>query len=112
RLRAPPSAGHHHGRRTHCQSAADLVYHPGDLPGLCAPGESGEQGEERESCATCDACGGCMNLSALFIHRPAGTTLLTIALALAGLIAYQFLPVAPLPQVALPTMQGHTRWPG
>jgi len=45
-----------------------------------------------------------MNISAPFIHRPIGTTLLTIALALAGLIAYQFLPVAPLPQVEFPTI--------
>jgi len=53
-----------------------------------------------------------MNISALFIHRPIGTTLLTIALALAGLIAYQFLPVAPLPQVEFPTIQVEARLPG
>jgi multidrug efflux pump len=53
-----------------------------------------------------------MNISALFIHRPAGTTLLTIALALAGLIAYQFLPVAPLPQVEFPTIQVQAQLPG
>jgi multidrug efflux pump len=53
-----------------------------------------------------------MNMSALFIHRPAGTTLLTIALALAGLIAYQFLPVAPLPQVEFPTIQVQAQLPG
>src|ERR671923_934971 len=53
-----------------------------------------------------------MNISALFIHRPAGTALLTIALALAGLIAYQFLPVAPLPQVEFPTIQVQAQLPG
>jgi hydrophobe/amphiphile efflux-1 (HAE1) family protein len=53
-----------------------------------------------------------MNISALFIQRPAGTTLLTIALALAGLIAYQFLPVAPLPQVEFPTIQVQAQLPG
>jgi multidrug efflux pump len=53
-----------------------------------------------------------MNISALFIHRPIGTTLLTIALALAGLIAYQFLPVAPLPQVEFPTIQVQAQLPG
>src|SRR5438876_2948291 len=53
-----------------------------------------------------------MNISAPFIHRPIGTTLLTIALALAGLIAYQFLPVAPLPQVEFPTVQVEARLPG
>src|ERR671922_3617 len=53
-----------------------------------------------------------MNISALFIQRPIGTTLLTIALALAGLIAYQFLPVAPLPQVEFPTIQVQAQLPG
>jgi multidrug efflux pump subunit AcrB len=53
-----------------------------------------------------------MNFSALFIHRPIGTTLLTIALALAGLIAYQFLPVSPLPQVEFPTIDVQAALPG
>src|SRR6266446_1469118 len=53
-----------------------------------------------------------MNFSALFIHRPAGTTLLTVALALAGLIAYQFLPVSPLPQVEFPTIDVQSALPG
>ena len=53
-----------------------------------------------------------MNCSALFIHRPIGTALLTIALALAGLIAYQFLPVAPLPQVEFPTIEVTAVLPG
>ena len=50
-----------------------------------------------------------MNFSALFIHRPIGTTLLTMALALAGVIAYQFLPVSPLPQVEFPTIEVQRR---
>src|SRR5499425_633291 len=53
-----------------------------------------------------------MNFSALFIHRPIGTTLLTIALALAGLTAYQFLPVCPLPQVEFPTLEVQAALPG
>jgi multidrug efflux pump len=53
-----------------------------------------------------------MNFSALFIHRPMGTTLLTVALALAGLIAYQFLPVSPLPQVEFPTVDVQAALPG
>src|SRR5213078_4879011 len=53
-----------------------------------------------------------MNFSALFIHRPIGTTLLTIALALAGVIAYQFLPVSPLPQVEFPTIDVQAGLPG
>src|SRR5215468_5847016 len=53
-----------------------------------------------------------MNFSALFIHRPIGTTLLTVALALAGLIAYQFLPVSPLPQVEFATIDVQAALPG
>src|SRR5512140_1092499 len=45
-----------------------------------------------------------MSLSSPFIHRPVATTLLTIAIALAGAIAFQFLPVSPLPQVEFPTI--------
>ncbi|MGC2659902.1 MAG: multidrug efflux RND transporter permease subunit [Bryobacteraceae bacterium] len=53
-----------------------------------------------------------MNISAPFIRRPVATTLLTAALALAGGIAFRFLPVAPLPQVEFPTIQVHAYLPG
>ncbi len=45
-----------------------------------------------------------MNLSAPFIRRPAGTILLTLGLALIGILAFFKLPVAPLPQVDYPTI--------
>ncbi len=45
-----------------------------------------------------------MNLSAPFIRRPVGTVLLTIGLALVGILAFFRLPVAPLPQVDFPTI--------
>ncbi|MGN7998193.1 efflux RND transporter permease subunit [Sphingomonas sp. 22176] len=45
-----------------------------------------------------------MNLSEPFIRRPIGTILLTIGLALAGIAAFFSLPVAPLPQIDLPTI--------
>ncbi|HEX5455307.1 MAG TPA: efflux RND transporter permease subunit [Stellaceae bacterium] len=45
-----------------------------------------------------------MSLSALFIRRPVATTLLTIGVALAGLFAFVNLPVAPLPQIDIPTI--------
>jgi multidrug efflux pump len=45
-----------------------------------------------------------VNLSAPFIRRPAGTVLLTIGLALVGVLAFFKLPVAPLPQVDYPTI--------
>jgi multidrug efflux pump len=53
-----------------------------------------------------------MNLSALFIRRPVATTLLTLAVALAGGLAYFFLPVSPLPQVDFPTIQVSAKLPG
>jgi multidrug efflux pump len=53
-----------------------------------------------------------MSLSTPFIRRPVATTLLTVALALLGGIAYQFLPVAPLPQVDFPTIQVSANLPG
>src|SRR4051794_2963178 len=53
-----------------------------------------------------------MNISAPFIRRPVATTLLTLALALAGALAYSFLPVSPLPQVDFPTIQVNANLPG
>ncbi|MBF0551188.1 MAG: multidrug efflux RND transporter permease subunit [Deltaproteobacteria bacterium] len=53
-----------------------------------------------------------MNISAPFIRRPVATTLLTIGMALAGIIAFQFLPVSPLPQVDFPTIQVTSSLPG
>src|SRR3954452_11859257 len=53
-----------------------------------------------------------MNLSAPFINRPIATTLLTVAIALAGGIAYKLLPVSPLPQVEFPTISVQAGLPG
>lgn len=53
-----------------------------------------------------------MNFSALFIRRPVATTLLTLGLALAGVIAFLQLPVAPLPQVDFPTISVSAGLPG
>ncbi len=53
-----------------------------------------------------------MSISTPFIHRPVATTLLTVALALLGAIAYTFLPVSPLPQVEFPTIQVSAGLPG
>jgi multidrug efflux pump len=51
-------------------------------------------------------------MSELFIRNSVGTTLLTIALALSGLIAFRMLPVSPLPQVDFPTIQVSATLPG
>ncbi len=53
-----------------------------------------------------------MNPSALFIRRPVATTLLTIAIAIAGAIAFVVLPVSPLPQVDFPTISVGASLPG
>ena len=53
-----------------------------------------------------------MNISAPFIRRPIGTSLLTIALLLSGALAFQFLPVAPLPQVEFPVISVNAGLPG
>ncbi|GFE60958.1 MdtB/MuxB family multidrug efflux RND transporter permease subunit [Geobacter sp. AOG2] len=53
-----------------------------------------------------------MNISRLFILRPVATTLLMVAILLAGAVAYKQLPVAALPQVDYPTIQVRTFYPG
>jgi multidrug efflux pump len=53
-----------------------------------------------------------VSLSEPFIRRPVATTLMTVALALAGALAFQLLPVSPLPQVEFPTIQVESRLPG
>jgi multidrug efflux pump len=52
------------------------------------------------------------SISAPFISRPVGTTLLTAAVALAGAMAYFRLPVSPIPQVDFPTIQVSAALPG
>jgi len=53
-----------------------------------------------------------MNISRPFIIRPVATTLLMVAILLAGAVAYRLLPVAALPQVDYPIIQVRTFYPG
>ncbi|MBI4960919.1 MAG: efflux RND transporter permease subunit, partial [Desulfovibrio sp.] len=53
-----------------------------------------------------------MNISSPFIRRPVATTLIMVAVLLAGAMAYKQLPVAALPQVDYPTIQVRTFYPG
>jgi multidrug efflux pump len=53
-----------------------------------------------------------MNPSRLFILRPVATSLLMIAIMLAGLVSYTFLPISALPEVDYPTIQIQTFYPG
>src|SRR4029077_7984234 len=65
------------------------------------PGKEGQQSE------------GKMNgISAPFIRRPIATTLLVVAIALAGGLAFRLLPVSPLPQVEFPTLHVQANLPG
>ena len=53
-----------------------------------------------------------MNISAPFIARPVATTLLTLGIALSGVLAFLKLPVSPLPQVDFPTIMVQAQLPG
>ncbi len=53
-----------------------------------------------------------MSPSAPFIRRPVATALLMLAIVLAGLVGYRFLPLSALPQVDFPTIQVQTLYPG
>src|SRR5450830_297794 len=53
-----------------------------------------------------------MNWSAIFIKRPVATTLLTLAIALPGIVAFYSLPIASLPQVEMPSIDVNAKLPG
>src|SRR6201997_2886868 len=53
-----------------------------------------------------------MNPSRIFILRPVATTLLMVAVLLAGIVAYRVLPLSALPEVDYPTIQVVTLYPG
>src|SRR6187431_2820693 len=53
-----------------------------------------------------------MSISEPFVRRPIATTLLAVAIVLAGITAFRLLPVAPLPRVDFPTIQVNANLPG
>ncbi len=53
-----------------------------------------------------------MSFSSVFVRRPIATTLLTLGVALAGIVAFNSLPVSPLPQVDFPTISVRAQMPG
>ena len=53
-----------------------------------------------------------MSVIETFVRRRVGTSLLAIGVLMVGVIAYEALPVAPLPQVEFPTIQVQTNLPG
>src|SRR6478735_801147 len=53
-----------------------------------------------------------MNISEPFIRRPVGTSLLAMGLFLSGVVAYRFMPVAPIPRVDFPMITVSASLPG
>ncbi len=116
RLGAAPSARPHHRRRPDREPGADAVHHAGDLsrlrPARPAPARRAARHAAPSGARRRRGRPAAMNLSALFIARPVATTLLTIGLALAGLVAFLKLPVSPLPRVDFPTVLVTASLPG
>ena len=53
-----------------------------------------------------------MKFSEIFIRRPVATVLVTLAILLAGIVAFNCLPVSPLPLVDFPTIRVRAKLPG
>jgi multidrug efflux pump len=53
-----------------------------------------------------------MNISAPFMARPVTTTLLTLAIVMAGAVGFSKLPVSPMPQIDFPNIVVNARLPG
>src|SRR6185295_9109422 len=94
-LGAAQPARHHHGRLPDREPDADALHYAGDLPVVRPAFEPPR-----------------VNLSQPFVERPVATTLLTIGLALSGMVAFNLLPVSPLPQVDFPTISVRASLPG
>jgi multidrug efflux pump len=101
-----------HRRWIGCEPVADSLHDPGCVSGS---GSSGRSVSAQPRAGACDRGGSgrsTMNLSAPFVRRPVATTLLTIGATLVGIVAFQFLPVASLPQVEFPTINVSASLPG
>src|SRR5207244_4697057 len=84
----------------------------GDLSRIRPPRQASREVAKKGAGPEAPARGERMSISAPFIRRPVATTLLTVAIALAGAIAFKFLPVSPLPQVEFPTISVGAGLPG
>src|SRR5260370_12016619 len=73
--------------------------------------ENRDLAEAQKSAENLPASGG-VHFSAPFIKRPVATTLLSVAIILAGAVAYKLLPVASLPQIAYPVISVGAGPPG
>ncbi len=127
RLGTAAAARHRDDRWADLQPGPDPLHDAGDLPLLrsCRPqdrheriarrrdgarGRRGGRGQLPASGGASDGAG--MSMSAPFIRRPVATTLLTLAIGLAGALSYGLLPVSPLPQVDFPSIQVSANLPG
>ena len=97
--------------------AADAVHDAGHLSVLRSAGEAGrwrwahERARQRRTAGAARRVAR-MSVSTPFIQRPVATTLLTIGLALVGIVASFLLPVAPMPNVDIPTIVVPATLPG
>ena len=106
RIGAAPAAGHRDGRRPAVSQVLTLYTTPVIYIFFdnLAHRFSRKPATAVATASEPQAGGAAVNISAPFIHRPVATTLLTVAIAIAGAIAFQVLPVSPLPQVDFPTI--------
>src|SRR5262249_16599363 len=106
RQRAAPAARHHHRRRPAPVAGADALLDAGHLPrdgaarARVRPPARGRRGRSG------------LNPTAPVLRRPVATTLLAIAIFLAGAAAFTQLPIAPLPRVDYPTIGVNASLPG
>src|SRR6202034_1065444 len=110
RLRTPPAARHRHHRRVDLQPVAHSLHHAGHLSLFRPPGGAAHRPSAGQPPRSARA--GRMNISAPFIARPVATTLLTLGIAIAGILGFSRLPVSPLPQVDFPTISVTATLPG
>ena len=103
-----------HHRRTDPQPVADALHDAGHLSLVrsAGDGDSRRSTEVRRRARSRFRRTEAMNISEPFIRRPVATTLLTVAIALAGAVAFRLLPVSPLPQVDFPTISVSAGLPG
>ena len=95
--------------------AGDHAPGPGERPGDRAQQDRGfneQQGPLDDGTSGANSGSGGVHFSAPFIRRPVATFLLSVAIILAGVVAYLLLPVASLPQVEFPVISVGASLPG
>ncbi len=115
---SPPIRARRQGRRWHKGATGGGAVTPVQRRGSGPrrrPWPLEKSGRKAAPHTTCEVQRGTetqMNPSRIFILRPVATSLLMVAIMLAGMIAYKLLPQSALPQVDYPTIQVTTLYPG